>query len=81
MGEVIQVELPAGGRERLEALAHEQGYDTSAAFLSAVVADMLEDDGVTEAELADEFREAWRAVKRNQIIDEDAFWKALAEDD
>jgi hypothetical protein len=81
MGDVIQIEVPTGDRERLEALAHEQGYDSSVAFLSAVVADILDEDDLTEAELADEFREAWRAVKRNQIIEEDDFWKALAEDD
>ncbi len=59
----VTVDLTKQEYERIEFLAHEQGYKVIGEYLLSLAADEQ-----TQDELAEEFRQGWQAAKNGQTI-------------
>lgn len=73
---VLTVDLTVAEHERIEALAHEHGYETAGAYLLSLAAEEQ-----TQEELMEEFRQGWQAAKHGQTIPASELWDALNSDD
>ncbi len=73
---VLTVDMTEAEHDRIEALAHENGYESAGEYLLSLAADEQ-----TQEELMDEFRQGWQAAKKGQTIPASELWDALNRDD
>jgi len=72
----VTVDLTKQEYERIEALAHEKGYEAVGEYLLSLAVDEQ-----TQEELAEEFRQGWLAAKNGKTIPASKLWDALNSDD
>jgi len=81
--------ITASERKALEALAKRRGFKTLRSYLLTLIEqDAAQHDEPTPVANDDElgdpvegFREAWAQAQRGELLTEEEFWKAVAEDD
>lgn len=60
------IQLPDEQKARIEALAHERGYENAADYLLALVNVDAEENILSETSLTDDFRQSWHEAMTGQ---------------
>lgn len=75
------IELTPAEREQIEAMVRERGYESARDYVRALIEQDVTDDSFVDdddtAEIEAGIKQAWREIKRDDVIPVEQMWKLL----